>query len=109
MNFEQFKNVLKTIYRMKRTTYNEIRSIIFNAELDSYENLNDEELIWLLKSEVAEERAIAAKLLGDRGSMAALPFICKRLATEKEKYISIIMVEALKMLTTSESFGKFSR
>ena len=48
MNFEQFKNVLKTIYRMKRTTYNEIRSIIFNAELDSYENLNDEELIWLL-------------------------------------------------------------
>lgn len=84
---------------MRKLKYKEISSILFNAELDSYENLNNEELIWLLKSEVPEERAIAAKLLGDREDIHALPFICNTLALEKENYISIILSEALIHLT----------
>lgn len=84
---------------MKKIAYHEISSILFNADLDSYENLDDQELVWLLKSVVPEERAIAAKLLGERESSIALPYLCNTLATEKEKYISIIMSEALMNLT----------
>ncbi len=36
------------------------------ANLDSYDILNNNELMWLLSSNVAEERIIAAQLLRDR-------------------------------------------
>ena len=88
--------------KMKKLAYSEISKILFNAEIESYENLTNEELIWVLKSEVPEERAIAAKLLGERNAMIALPYICKTLANEKEKYISVIMSEALLSLTAGQ-------
>lgn len=36
------------------------------ANLDSYDILNNSELMWLLESNIAEERIIAAQLLRDR-------------------------------------------
>jgi hypothetical protein len=36
------------------------------ANLDSYDILNNSELVWLLESNIAEERIIAAQLLRDR-------------------------------------------
>lgn len=40
--------------------------ISYLAHLDSYDILNNNELMWLLSSNVAEERIIAAQLLKDR-------------------------------------------
>lgn len=37
---------------MKKLTYKQISNLLFNVEFDSYELLNTEELIWLLKSDI---------------------------------------------------------
>ncbi|NJK96596.1 MAG: hypothetical protein HC905_18240 [Bacteroidales bacterium] len=51
-----------------KNNVNNIRPInmVYLANLDSYDILNNNELTWLLKSNVPEERIIAAQLLRDR-------------------------------------------
>lgn len=51
-----------------KNNVNSIRPInmVYLANLDSYDILNNNELTWLLKSNVPEERIIAAQLLRDR-------------------------------------------
>lgn len=41
-------------------------NMLYLANLDSYDILNNNELMWLLASDVEEERMIAALLLRDR-------------------------------------------
>jgi hypothetical protein len=41
-------------------------NMIYLATLDSYDILNNKELMWLLSSDIEEERIIAALLLRDR-------------------------------------------
>lgn len=41
-------------------------NMTYLANLDSYDILNNKELMWLLSSDIEEERVIAALLLRDR-------------------------------------------
>ncbi len=91
---------------MKKLTYKQISNLLFNVEFDSYELLNTEELIWLLKSDLKEERAISAKLLGEREAKESLPYIFNALQLEKEKSISIILSETLMCLATANKSGR---
>jgi hypothetical protein len=83
--------------------YNKTPNILLNIGLDSYELLNNQELIWLLKSNVKEERGIAAKFLSEREVKQSLPYIAQALEVEKDEYIAMIMLEAqLNLLSASE-------
>ena len=85
---------------MKKITSKQISKMLFEVPFESYELLNNDELIWLLKSDVMEERAIAAKFLGEREAMEALPFLCNALSCEMDKCIRIIITDALTCLAT---------
>ena len=85
---------------MKKISYEQISNLLFEVEFESYELLNDEELIWLLKSNVCEERAIAARLLGEREAIEALPYLCNALSAEQEKGVSLIITESLMCLAS---------
>lgn len=93
---------------MKTLTYKQISNLLFNVPFESYEMLNNEELIWLLRSDLKEERAISAKLLGEREAKEAMPYLFSALQLEKEKSISIILSEAMMCLAIANS-GKRDR
>lgn len=88
---------------MKKLTYKQISSLLFSVEFESYELLNNEELIWLLKSDIKEERAISAKLLGEREAKESLPFLFSAMQLEKEKSIGLILSEALMSLAIANT------
>ena len=88
---------------MKKLSYKQISNLLFTVEFDSYELLNTEELIWLLKSDSKEERAISAKLLGERESKESMPYIFSALQVEKEKSISMILSETLMQLAIANT------
>ena len=87
---------------MKKLTYEQISNVLLGFEFESYELLNNQELIWLLKSNIVEERAIAAKLLGERQALEALPFLCNALSSEKEKSVCLIITETLMCLAITK-------
>jgi hypothetical protein len=88
---------------MKKLTYKQISSLLFAIEFESYEMLNNDELIWLLKSDMKEERAISAKLLGEREAKESLPFLFSAMQLEKEKSVSMILSEALMSLAIANN------
>jgi hypothetical protein len=88
---------------MKKLTYKQISSLLFTIEFESYEMLSNEELIWLLKSDMKEERAISAKLLGEREAKESLPFLFSAMQLEKDKSVSMILSEALMSLAIANN------
>jgi len=62
---------------------------------DSYEHLNDQELIWLLASTVPEERTIAARMLSERMVYDSIPNLIESLQVETKLYARIAISEAL--------------
>ena len=98
INYKSFKTDT-----MKKLTYKQISSLLFSVEFESYELLNNEELIWLLKSDIKEERAISAKLLGEREAKESLPFLFSALQLEKEKSICLILSESLMSLSIANT------
>jgi len=50
----------------KSLNHYQVMNLLYLANMDSYDILNDNELMWLLLSNIEEERIIAALLLRDR-------------------------------------------
>lgn len=84
---------------MQKLTYKQIGNLLFQVEFDSYDLLSTEELIWLLNSNLKEERAISAKLLGEREAKESVPYILKALKSEHDKNVALIMNEAFMSLS----------
>jgi hypothetical protein len=84
---------------MQKLTYKQIGNLLFHVEFDSYDLLSTEELIWLLNSNLKEERAISAKLLGECEAKESVPYLLKALQSEHDKNVALIMNEALMSLS----------
>lgn len=71
------------------------RGYIENKELIEYVNLSKEELLELMKSEVATKRTISAKLLKNFKEPMVLKTLISRLTVEKKLYTKIAISESV--------------
>jgi hypothetical protein len=77
------------------------RGFVTDNKLSGYKSASNDKLIKLLTTQIATERTIAAKIIGQRKIPDSLPLLCDSLKAEKKLYTKIAICEAIEKFRIS--------